>query len=96
MIAPPNYYRFGFTPDALGVGVSNRPLLRPQTLPWFDTVNGRGRHVLQQLTVLSGAPSFPQQKAEIVSLRGSGIAIQGQMALQALTDFEAQARKREA
>lgn len=91
----PPYYRYGFTPDNLGVGVSNLPLLRPQTLPWFDTVHGRGRATLQQLHVLAGAPSFPQQKAELVSLRGSGIAIQGQMALQALTDFEAEARRRE-
>lgn len=71
----------------IGVGVEGLSLLPPQTLPLQDTWL-RPRYQVQR-SLAPQAPAFvkQQQQFQPVALTGNGSVLQGQMALQALSQL---------
>lgn len=83
----PYFYRPG--PNTLGIGVDNLALERPG-IPVDEPIYGRRYNVRKSFAPLTGASQFPLAPAvPAVSLRGNGVYLSGDMALQALAEFNA-------
>ena len=83
----PYFYRPG--PDRLGIGVDNFALERPG-IPVDEPIYGSRYNVRKSFAPLMGGSQFPLAPAvPAVDLRANGVYISGDMALQALADFNA-------
>lgn len=81
----PYNYRAG--PNTLGIGVENMALVRPP-ITVDPPIYGPRYNVRNSFSPLVGAAQFPfVQSVPFVGLRGHGVYLSGDMALQALTDF---------
>lgn len=83
----PYQYRPGVA-SGIGVGVEGLGLMRPQSLP-IDAPYDRRKTVQADLGPLQGGEMKWVQSVPNVSLGVNGAGITGQMALQALAEFQA-------
>lgn len=79
-----SFYTFLFTPNDRGIGTGNDALARPQTLPTYS-IYGPRYNVHRSFIVTKPAEFKPNQLVPFVPLEGNGAYVQGQFALQALT-----------
>jgi hypothetical protein len=80
-------YRYRAGPDRLGIGVDNMALERPPIASDFSTYGPR-YNVRGDFAPFRGAAQFPLAPlVPNVGLRANGVYLSGDMALQALTDF---------
>ncbi len=85
-------FNYIVTPVGLGVGTSNLAYAPVARLPKQSPYNPR-YNVQGQLAPTAPAYYKPMQDVPTISIEGNGLAMQGQMALQSLTDLEAQKAK---
>lgn len=75
-------------PNTLGIGIDNLALQRPG-IPIDEPIYGERYNVRMSLSPLCGAMQYPlAPSGPSNSLRQNGVYISGDMALQALADFE--------
>lgn len=86
MANSPYSYRAG--PNTLGIGVENMALLRPGVA--VDQPNYGPRYEVRgSINPFMGGAFYPvAPHGPYISLRADGVYLSGQMALQALADFE--------
>lgn len=84
-----SFWNFLFTPDNRGVGTGNDAVVRNQTLPIYSQYGPR-YNVQRSFIVTKPAEFKPDQLVPTVPLEGNGAYIQGQFALQALTQTKKQ------
>lgn len=89
-------YNFRGTPDDLGIGTGNLALQRFQTLP-IDSIYSARNNVIGDLDIHQGGSvqlgsivdgQFRPPETAPVSLRANGLYFSGELALQALVEFE--------
>ncbi len=83
------FFRYKNTPDNIGVGVENIALSRPHG-PVMGGTYGPAYNVRKSVDILSKGFVQLAQDLPTVDLRANGVYLSGEMALQALSDFENQ------
>jgi len=80
-------YRFVDRFDNIGIGVEDMGFTQPTTLP-VDSIYAARYNV--QMTLAPQAPGYLKQQQNLVpvGLRANGVYMSGELALQALVEFE--------
>jgi hypothetical protein len=87
-----SFWRFLFTPDNRGVGTGNLAVARRTTNP-IQSMYGPRYNVQRSFVATEGAQMKMHQDVPIVPIEGNGSFLQGQMALQALVNLDAENKK---
>lgn len=80
----PYHFRPGVR--GIGIGAENMALIQPTTLP-VDSIYAPRYNVQRSMYSYSGGALKLAQELPFVSVKGQGVYLSGEMAMQALVDF---------
>lgn len=81
-------YNFRAGAKGIGIGAENMALIQPTTLP-VDSIYAPRYNVQRSLGPYGGGALKYAQELPYVSVKGQGVYLAGDMAMQALIDFNA-------